>query len=139
MVAAPSHSFEDHTAEVLLRVRASTLADLYAEAAHALAELLAEDPGSTVLGEPEHVEVRAGDREALLVAWIDELVYRAETTGRVFPVVQVDAVDGQRLEATIRGGPPATWRTAVKAATWHRLRVVDEPDGGLSSTIVLDV
>jgi len=140
MSSAASHVFQDHTAEVLLRVEAPSLAELYAEAGRALAELLADDPAAVRCGEPERVAVEAADREALLVAWLDELVYRAETRGRVYPVIEVERVTDRMLAATIRGGPPGTWRTAVKAATWHRLRVAEADDGqGFWATVVLDV
>jgi SHS2 domain-containing protein len=139
-MTAASHAFEDHTAEVLLRVHAPTLAELYAEAARGVAALLAEDPARVARGEPERVAVQAADSEALLVAWIDELVFRAETLGRVYPVVTVDRIDSGSLDATLRGGAPDTWRTAVKAATWHRLHVGTAEDGdGLVATVVLDV
>lgn len=135
-----SHQFEEHTAEVLLRVEAPSLCDLYAEAGRALAELLAEDPARVACGPAEGVTIEAADREALLVAWIDELVFRAETLGRVYPEVAVERVTDRTLDATIRGGPPGTWRTAVKAATWHRLRVAEADDGrGFFGTVVLDV
>lgn len=139
MSARATHRFEAHTAEVLLAVEAPTLAELYAEAGRALAELLADEPAAVVLGEPEPLAVQAADREALLVALLDELVFRAETTGRVYPVVEVDAVSDRALAATVRGGTPATWRTAVKAATWHRLRVAAQADGTFAATVVLDV
>lgn len=139
MSARATHRFEAHTAEVLLAVEAPTLAELYAEAGRALAELLADEPAAVVLGEPEPLTVQAADREALLVALLDELVFRAETTGRVYPVVEVDAVSDRALAATVRGGTPPTWRTAVKAATWHRLRVAAQADGTFAATVVLDV
>jgi SHS2 domain-containing protein len=133
-----SHRFDDHTAEVLLRVEAPSLPDLYAEAARGLAELLADDPATVPLGPPERVDVEADDREALLVRWLDELVFIAETTGRVFPSVQILSVGDRALSAAIRGGAPHAFRTAVKAATWHRLSVA-ERDGAFVATVVLDV
>jgi SHS2 domain-containing protein len=140
MGAAASHRFEEHTAEVLLRVEAPSLAALYAEAGRALAELLTDDPSRVSRTEPESLVVEAADRAALLVAFLDEIVFRAETRGRVYPEVVVERVTDRTLTATIRGGAPATWRTAVKAATWHRLLVAEAPDGdGFVATVVLDV
>jgi SHS2 domain-containing protein len=139
-MGAASHRFEEHTAEVLLCLDAPSLAALYAEAGRALAELLAEDPSRIPCGEAESLAVEAADREALLVALLDELVFRAETRGRVYPEVVVERVSDRALAATIRGGTPETWRTAVKAATWHRLRVAEAEDGpGFVATVVLDV
>ena len=135
-----SHRFEEHTAEVQLSVQAPSLAGLYAEAGRALAELLVEDPSRVACEQAESLTVEAADREALLVALLDELVFRAETLGRVYPEVVVDRVTDRALAATIRGGAPEAWRTAVKAVTWHRLRVAEAEDGrGFVATVVLDV
>ena len=132
------HSFEEHTSEILLCITAPTREELYAEAGRALAELLADDPDLTY-GPVEPITVTARDAAALLVAWVDELVYRAETRGCVYPSVQVSYADDTRLEVSMRGGPPAEWRTAVKAATWHRLAVEPDGAGGWTATVVLDV
>lgn len=133
----PSHAFEDHTSEVRLRVEAATMAELFEEAARALAELMAEE----LCGEaapPERVVVGAADREALLVAWLNELVFRSETSKTIACDVRVDAIDDREVRATIRGREPRTMRTAVKAATFHGVRVAEQANGFVGE-VVLDV
>lgn len=138
MIEGPTHSFDEHTGEVLLRITAPTLPRLFEEAGRALAELMAEqwtdDPGA----ESESVTVRAPDREALLVEWLNELVFRSETRGRVYPYLQVTGLTDSELQAQIRGAIPNPLRTAVKAATYHRLQIASQADG-YTASIVLDV
>jgi SHS2 domain-containing protein len=99
---------------------------------------MAEDAGGAPTRSPERVELSASDRESLLVGWLNELVYRGEVDKCVYGDVHVDLATDQRLEATVSGRDPLSPRTAVKAATWHRLRVQELP-AGLEATVVLDV
>jgi SHS2 domain-containing protein len=132
------HRFVEHTGELELCIEAKDLASLLEEAARALAEIMAEDAGGAPTHPPEHVELAASDREALLVDWLNELVYRADVEKCVYRDVHVERANDRHLEATVRGREPTSPRTAVKAATWHRLRVRDT-DAGLEATVVLDV
>jgi SHS2 domain-containing protein len=136
--ATRRHRLLEHTGEIELQVEAPDLAGLFAEAAVALAEIMAEDAGRTPTRPPERVELLAADREALLVDWLNELLYRGEVNKCVYGHVEVERADDARLVANLRGHEPLSPRTAVKAATWHRLRVVPTPLG-FEATVVLDV
>lgn len=130
------HRFETHTGEVQIRLAAPDLPGLFVAAAEAFAELVAERVGPE-RAEPWHVDLREADREALLVRWLDELVYRADRHGEVPRSVQV-AIDGDHLAAEVRLGPIVVPRTEVKAATYHGL-AVRAAAGQLEATVVVDV
>jgi len=134
----PTHSFEEHTGEVLLKITAPTLPQLFEEAGRALAELMAEQWTDDPAAATELVVVRALDREALLVEWLNELVFRSETRERVYPYLRVTGLTDRELQAQIRGAVPNLLRTAVKAATYHRLQIAPSADG-YTATVVLDV
>lgn len=139
MTSPARHAFEEHTGELRMSLSAPTLEELFAEAARALAEAtLGDRPLPVGEGEPERVAVEGRDREALLVAFLDELVFRMETSGRVYPEVQVERVGARAMTATIRGAPVADLRPLVKAATYHDLSIRGGNDG-FSCTVVLDV
>jgi len=131
------HWFEGHTGEVELHLAAPTLEQLFVEAALGLADLLAERRGQPD-GAAEAVEVQAADRDALLVDWINELIFRSETRQRIYDEIRITSLSDQRLRADIRGAPPDGWRTAVKAATFHRLEIARE-GAGYTGRVVLDV
>jgi SHS2 domain-containing protein len=132
-----SHAFEQHTGEVKVRLDAANVAELFAEAARALCELLGvaadEAPGAWL-----QVTATGRDHEALLVAWLNELVARTEIDHALYRDVVIDDVTETRLAARIRGVPFRETRTAVKAATLHGLRIASGPSGA-SATVVLDV
>ncbi|MBI5547567.1 MAG: archease [Deltaproteobacteria bacterium] len=133
------HQFEEHVSEVKMRLFAPSLRELFAEGAIALAEVVAESaPAGAEAVEP--VAVRARDIEALLVEWLNELVYRTEQSGRVYTTVQIDRLCETRLEATIGGALAGALKTPVKAATFHELQVVPvDGEEGWMASVVLDV
>jgi len=132
-----THAFQEHVGEVQLRIEAASLEELFAEAARALAELIGT-PSDEPSGPWREVTVDARDREALLVAWLDELIARTEIDGLRYAEVVVEGLTAHELRARIRGVPIAESRTAVKAATLHDIRI-DSGPGGVSATVVLDV
>lgn len=136
--AAASHRFEAHTGEVRMVLAAPDLASLFVQAARGLAELMVEHPEAIEARDGVEVEVFGRDAEALLVSWLDELIYQTETSGRVYPVVErIELRDG-RLRARLRGGPPTAFKTSVKAATFHELSVVRDEEGARAA-VILDV
>jgi SHS2 domain-containing protein len=127
----------DHTAELELRVDASTEWDVFEQALQALAELLREHSHGD--GEPAAFEVDASapDRATLLAEWLSELVYLVETEGFVPERVDELTLSADSLEASVSGrraSPPHL----VKAVTYHRL-ALEERGGAWHATVVLDV
>lgn len=135
--ATSAHSFEEHTSEVRVRLSAPTFEALLVEAGCALAELLADEaPGE--LQEEERVILQDVDRAALLVHWVDELIFLSETRKRIYSDLRVRSANEREVVADVRGWPASRVRTAVKAATFHGLKVEEGP-GGFSAEVVLDV
>lgn len=132
----------EHTGEVELEIEARSEAQVLAEALAGLAELLDDDAppaGPAGAAEAARYEIRlqAPDRAALLVAWLEELLWIAERDAVVPGRVEALVLDagGLRAEVVARRTPP---RPLVKAVTWHRLRF--EPLGeGFRARVVLDV
>jgi len=136
--AASRHTFEDHVGEIRLRLEAPTLPGLFEEAARGLADLIAETTAESDDEGERKVAIRARDAEALLVAWLNELIFLTETRGRVYADVRVSRATDTELEATVHGAALRVLRTAVKAATLHGLAIQKSAEG-FTATIVLDV
>lgn len=132
-----SHVFEEHVGEVRIRLEAESVPELFAEAARAFAELVCGEAPSAA-GPPEPVALTAGDRVGLLVALLDELVFRAEVDGAVYPQLDVVRLGARELEATLRRAPSARPMLHVKAATFHDL-TIREAGGRVTATVILDV
>jgi SHS2 domain-containing protein len=132
------HRFLDHTSEVQLEVGAPDLAGLFAEAARALARLLLRGATGEPAGPARRLVVESADREALLVDWLNEVLYVAETERWVPAEFEVGAITDTRIEARARGVEVDEAPALVKAATLHGLRI-EETDGGLRAEVIFDV
>jgi SHS2 domain-containing protein len=137
---ATHHYFEEHTSEIRLRIEARSVPELFAEAARALGELALGGPlpeGGT--DHEENIALCAPDKERLLLAWLDELIFRTETEHDVFVSAEFDALDERHLSTRVCRREVATeLRTLVKAATMHDLKLTEDAHG-FSATVVLDV
>jgi len=122
-----------HTAEVGLRVRASTPAALYARMATAMFELIDAQPDPQAAGEWREVAVDSFDAESLMVDWLGELLYLYETTDQVTAAADIITWSPTRLTARVELRPSAaTPAMHIKAVTYHQLRVVEEGDGWMA-------
>jgi protein archease len=137
--ALAGHRFQAHTGEVRLELTASSCEELFAEAGRALAELMLGEVRDPPAPAPAQVvEVRARDRPALLVEWLNELIFLSETSKQVFTRFRVERVDETMARAVVAGVAPETLKTAVKAATLHGVSV-EESSGSWRASVVLDV
>jgi SHS2 domain-containing protein len=128
----------EHPGEVRLHLRAKSLSDLAALAGRALAELeLGRAPGPAA-GAWRDVAVSGRDVEALLVNWLNELIYLAEADRWIGVEFATSGTTGNQLRLRVRGVTVDTAPSCVKAATFHGLHVTPIP-GGLEADLVLDV
>lgn len=134
--AHASHTLEEHTGELKLRIEAPTLAELFAEAGRALAETMGPVNDGPLV--EKRIEIEASDREALLVDWLNELVFLSEVEKAIFQRFRVELPSERRLEASASGVKVERLRNPVKAATYHGLSV-SEREGGFVATVVVDV
>jgi SHS2 domain-containing protein len=125
----------DHTAELELHIAAPTETAVFEEALRALRELIGD--GSTGEQVAFDVALASPDRATLLVRWLDELVFKAETEDLVPEDVERLALSADRLTATVRGarGEP---RHLVKGVTYNGL-AFDRGRDGYHAKVVLDV
>lgn len=137
-MTAATHAFEEHRGELEIRIDAPSLPALFAEAGRALAEVMHTSPLDAPAGFSDEVVVTGRDREALLVGWLNELVFRSETSKVLFDEFEVTFLSDHRLAAAIHGTCVHELRNPVKAATYHGLSVVEHA-GGLTAKVILDV
>jgi SHS2 domain-containing protein len=118
-----------------MEIEAATEEELFTDALHALHELLADDVTAAHVW--REVTVNCQERAALLVLWLDELVFLAETEDLVPEDVERIELSDRGLVAMVRcrRGRP---RHLVKGATYHDL-VFECSDGRYRARVVLDV
>jgi SHS2 domain-containing protein len=130
------YRWTEHAAELELLIEAPTDAAVFADALAAFAELVGDNGGPDA--ERHEIEVEADDPGALLVEWLNELVYLADVEQFVPErLTNLELGDG-RLRATVRGrrGEP---RPLVKAVTLHGVAFEPDEETGWRARVVLDV
>jgi SHS2 domain-containing protein len=130
-----------HTADWSLRIWAPDLTQLFAESARGMNALagirLAEKPRVRRL-----FSVSSPDVESLLVSFLSELVYFSEQDRLAFDQIHLslDLEDSPpcHLSATLRGAPILSLDKAIKAVTYHNLKI-QQTTRGYEIEIVFDV
>ena len=131
----------EHTADLGIASRGDDFAEALAWLATGMFNVVA-DLDSVAPRESIHVSVTSTDQEALVVDWLNELLFRFEAYGflpREFLVMVSEA--GTALEARCIGEPSDPerhqLRPAVKAATHHDVQV--SHNGEWRIQVVLDI
>ena len=128
----------EHTADRALRIYGSNLQELLLNAAGGMNSLLAREYNAFSTPEEKSVELDAIDPESLLVEWLSELAYWAETELLVFHKFDLDRVSPTHVKATVHGSRVARLENHIKAVTYHNLKII-QTDEGLTATVVFDV
>jgi SHS2 domain-containing protein len=129
------------TADKGIRAWGRDLAEVFMNAARGMWSLMVE-PGTARREEKLPVKVEAGDRETLLVAWLNELLYLHEVEEFVVADYTIRHLSDTLLEAEVWGERVDRARHAlvghVKAATYHLLQVLPTA-AGWEARVVVDV
>jgi len=139
----PSHpriAFEEieHTADRALRIYGRNLEELLLNAAFGLNRLMGadEDPGATP--QTKSIVLDAEDAEGLLVEWLSELAFWAESEMLVFGKFDLQTVSATHIRAAVAGRQVTKLERHIKAVTYHNLEIV-KTETGLEATVVFDV
>ncbi len=130
-------------ADCAVDVAGEDLDDLFATAARALADLMA-DPSTVATTVDRTVTLEAPSLDLLLYDWLAELIYLKDREEIIFTAAEVRVEEGVpcRLEARLRGGLIDRARTALradaKAVTFHQFALERGPRGW-RARVVIDI
>jgi len=128
--------FLEHTADIYIAAYGHDMAEAFENAARAMFETMTNiDSVKPVI--KESVEVEGEDKKELLYVWLEELLIRFDTSGRLYSKFDVKEINetssGYELKAVIYGEPfdPAKHiqKVGVKAITYHRMEIEETPKG----------
>ena len=130
-----------HTADIGVRAYGKSLKELFENAAFAMFDILADLEGITD-DLTEKFDLKAANPEELLIAWLDELLYRFYTKQIILSEFNIEEMTDQFLKATSYGRSVMANRnrlkTEIKAATYADLAIKKTADG-YSVEIIFDV
>lgn len=128
----------DHTADIGITAYGADLKQVFANAARGLFSLITE---LDTIKEKEQgdIEVTAHDREALLVAWLNELIYMVDAKEMLFHRFELITLTDTELKAKGYGENIDLARhhlkRGVKAVTYHMLKITQEANNWRAQVI----
>jgi SHS2 domain-containing protein len=133
----------DHTADIGLRIRAESLNDLFVAAAEGLFDLIMVNRHDVRDELREPIQLSADSPAELLAVWLSELIYRFETSHRLYGRFAIEvSPDGLALTGQLGGEALDLDRHQldheVKAVTRHELLLEREGSGWLAE-VILDI
>jgi SHS2 domain-containing protein len=140
--ARPPFEILEHTADIGLRAWGETREALFENCELGLADILdrREDGYGAGTTNQVSVQLHATDVEALLVEWMNEVLYALEDEEGCLQAVRMSEVGETQLRAdvvlSVCEGPPEA--TELKAATYHQLSV-GRRDSEWEATVYFDV
>ncbi len=128
----------DHIADAQVRVFGGTLEELFANAAFALFDTMADAQG-VAARQRRRLNVAAEDVEHLLHSWLSQLLFLFATQHLLFSEFHIASLTPQHMSAEIGGEPldlqRHTFYSEIKAVTYHQLRVERRPTGWIAEVI----
>lgn len=122
----------DHTADIGVIAFGKDLPETFGNAAYAMFDILT-DTGRIRETSRFHIQVSADSIEELLVAWLDELLYRYETERIICRRFVIGDMSDRSLSAVAFGEKvdPARHeiKAEIKSITYHQLKIEKRNDG----------
>ena len=131
----------DHTADIGIVAYGTNIKQVFANAARGLFSLITEL--DTITEKEQHnIEITAPDREALLVNWLNELIYLFEAKEMLFNRFDITSLTDTELRATGYGEKidltKHELKTQVKATTYHMLKI-EQTRSSWKAQVIFDV
>lgn len=126
-----------HTADWSFRAFGKDLRELFANAAFAMFTLegaTSNDATETARA----VAVRGIDHESLLVNWLTELLWLQESYRETYMRFSIETLSSTYLHAQVFGTALSKLDKAIKAVTYHNLKIEQTPNGW-EAVVVMDV
>jgi SHS2 domain-containing protein len=128
----------EHTADKSLRIYGDNLCALLINAARGMNSLMTAELCDIAVPVKKHLKLDAFDAESLLVEWLSELAFWAETEMLIFIKFEFQNLTDTSAEVTVLGGKVPRLEKHIKAVTYHNLKII-ETERGLEATVVFDV
>ena len=119
----------EHTADTGVIAYGADMREAFANAAYGMFSLMA-DLKQVREETSRYIEAEVGDRESLVVSWLNELLYLFDVEGNIFRRFDILELTNTSLKADAYGEKADAsrheLRGGVKAATYHMLKVAED-------------
>jgi SHS2 domain-containing protein len=120
-----------YTADIGLTIESGSIEELFRDAFYGLLEIAAEKEKMGDVVEQKTVGIKAEDSEALLVDFLNEVIYLIYCSRWLPSSIEELEISDNKLKAVISGyayESPELIKTEVKAATYHGLKITKSGD-----------
>ena len=133
----------EHTADVGIRVKDSSLEGLFVETAAAMFDMMFEQKRGLIPSIEVPISVEAPSVDQLMVRWLSELLYTFESRRLVLTHFWIDEIDGGHLHGMAKGlkfdSTRCAQRLAIKAVTYHKLKIEEDDVGTWHAEVIFDI
>jgi len=121
---------EDLTSDVMFEAYGKDLKEVFANAAEAMFRVICK-LDKVKQKKSLDVEVKAENREELMINWLQELIAMVDIKGMFFSKFEILEIDERHLKAKIFGDDirPELGETVVKAVTYYKYNFEKTPKG----------
>ncbi|MCF7799577.1 archease [Candidatus Babeliales bacterium] len=130
-----------HTADIKLRLEASTIQELFEIALQAMSEIISENSCTKNKDYKltEKFEINSIDQTALLIDFLSQILTYSQINNVVYCKVEFEKLTNQNLIATIFGNKTDKFDEDVKAVTYHEAEIVKNKNNNFQTFIVFDI
>lgn len=131
----------EHTADLKIRAFGKDLKELFCNIAEGMFHSISPktiEPKPELEEKREKVSLTSTDREALLVDWLNELLYLYNVNRKIYIDFKISKLTDTELEAEVLGVTPKEEEVLIKAATYHGLKI-EKKNSIWQVTVVFDI
>ena len=129
---SPAYELLEHTSDIGILARGSTREEALLAASEGLSNILVNPAGFRPL-EERYFKAGGRDEAALILNWLNEIVFFFDTEGMVFVEFEIQSWTQNEILGRAKGErfdiDRHEFRTAVKAATYHQFESHETAQG----------
>ncbi len=130
-----------HTADIRMKVEASSLELLFTTAVEAMNEILKKGICEDVLEFPlkEILDIQSLDTTTLLIDFLSDVLTMNYQHQAIFCKAEIHKLHNNILSATLCGVPVDGYEEDIKAVTYHEAEVIRNQKGNWESIVIFDI
>ncbi|MFH1644337.1 MAG: archease [bacterium] len=129
----------EHTADVRLKVEASTLQELFEVSLFGMAEITKKDICQKECFEQKEINLTSIDATALLVDFLSEVLGITHSEKIVFCKINIEELTDAKINCTVFGTKVDHFDEDIKAVTFHEAEIKKTSKGNFETIIVFDI
>jgi len=130
-----------HTADIRLKVEASSLEELFLAALQGMADIIKPNFCKQI---KEHtvqktVQTSSVDTTTLLIDFLSDILMHSQVNKAIYCHTTFKKLESNILHATIFGAPVDSFDEDIKAVTYHEAEVKKNETGNWKTVIIFDI